>query len=293
MESKGTLILIGMPLGNADDISLRAKERLAAVDLLLCEDTRVSGRQLGQLGIQVPLLSYHQHNEASREQDIIARLKAGDTIGLVTDAGMPAISDPGSRLVAACVKEGIVVTAVPGPSAGITALALSGLDSRRYLFEGFLAPKGAERKARLAYIAGFPHTIVLYEAPHRLVRTLNDLAATGLGDRKLAIARELTKRYEEVLYLTVRDAILMYEDAPIRGEFVLVLEGKDAFHQRVPEQRDEDKADEDIEQFIREQLQAGQKKTAIRKALEARFGMTRNDAYDLVLSVEQDRDMLE
>lgn len=293
MEKKGTLILIGMPLGNADDISLRAKEHLAAVDLLLCEDTRVSGRQLGHLGIQVPLLSYHQHNEASREEEVIARLRAGETIGLVTDAGMPAISDPGSRLVAACIEAGILVTAVPGPSAGITALALSGFDSRRYLFEGFLAAKGAKRKARLAFVAGFPHTTVLYEAPHRLLRTLKDLAAAGLGDRKLAVARELTKRYEEVIYLTVQDALTMYEDAPIRGEFVLVLEGKDAFVQRMPEQKDTDEDKKEIEKFISEQLLAGEKKTAIRKALEARFGLTRNAAYDLVLAVEQGVNMLE
>lgn len=293
MNKQGQLILVGMPLGNDRDISERALKTLAMADLILAEDTRITSLFLGQHGLSASLLSYHQHNEASREETIITHLHEGKTIALVTDAGMPAISDPGTRLVRAVVEAGFLVRAVPGPSAGITALALSGLDSRRFLFEGFLAPKGAERASRLDYIASFPHTVILYEAPHRLLKTLVDLAERDLHRRELAIGRELTKRYEEVIYTTLEEAISRFEKSPIRGEFVLVLEGQDAFQARCPEDLDSERRVLLMETFARERLALGDHKTTVRKALEAQFGLARNAAYDLVLALDDHSDVLE
>lgn len=289
------LILVATPIGNARDLSERAKASLSDADLVLCEDTRVTGALLGSLGIDKPLLSYHDHNEASRAERVLAMLAEGKTLCLVSDAGMPGISDPGQRLVRVAAAAGCRITVVPGPSAVISALAVSGLDTRRFMFEGFLAAKGAERAARLAALAAADWTVVLYEAPHRLRKTLADLAAAGLGDRKLTVVRELTKRYEEVLYLDVDEAVRHFVTVPPRGEFVLVLEGLAAVRERLPDYAAAEQADrrQQAVDYLRQGLAAGLKKNALREAAETRFGLSRNDVYRLLLALEQGRDVLE
>lgn len=291
----GTLVLIATPIGNPDDFSPRAAAMLAASDLVLCEDTRVTGRLLAALGLSKPCLSYHDHNEVRRIEPVLERLREGETIALVSDAGMPAVSDPGQRLVAAVAAQGFRVSVIPGPSASLAALAVSGLDTARFYFEGFLAPKGTDRETRIAYLKHFPDTFILYEAPHRLEKTLADLEAAGLGPRKLAICRELTKRYEEVLYLTVAEAISHYRDTAIRGEFVLVVEGEAEYLRRSPEKRQADKVrqTEDARQFMRDRLAADENKSDVRREAAARFGLSRNEAYRITVELEADSDMLE
>lgn len=291
----GTLILVATPIGNQDDLSPRAAATLRDADVVLCEDTRVTARLLRSLSIDVPLLSYHDHNEASRIRLVLDYLAEGKTAALVSDAGMPGISDPGQRLVAAAAREGFSVTVIPGPSASIAALAVSGLDTRRFRFEGFIDAKGAGRKARLAALANCPDTVIIYEAPHRLMKTLRDLQSHSLGKRKLTVVRELTKTYEEILYVTVADAIVHFERVMPRGEFVLILEGETAFFARHPEAATHDQASvlNAAEAFIRERLPETLDKTMLRKAIEERFGISRNDAYRLILELSDETDMLE
>ncbi len=219
------LYLVGTPIGNLSDISPRAKEILASVDAVACEDTRRTGLLLSEFGIRSKLISYHEHNRTEKGRLLVSMLKAGQNIALVSDAGMPCISDPGEELVRDCADNDIPVQVVPGPVAGISALALSGLDSKRFIFEGFLPSEGKDRKVRIAELPENRHTFILYEAPHRLIRTLEDLAEAGLGERKIAVCRELTKKYEEVLRFTVGEALSHFRSVPPRGEFVLVIEG--------------------------------------------------------------------
>ena len=219
------LYLVGTPIGNMGDLSPRAVEILKSVDLVACEDTRRTGLLLSHFDISAKLMSYHEHNKASAGTKIISRLTDGAEVALVSDAGMPSISDPGEDLVRRCIEEGIPVTVVPGPVAGISALVLSGLDTRHYFFEGFLPVETKERKNRLRAVAAMPATAILYEAPHRLLRTLSDLAGEGLSERRIAACRELTKKYEEVVRGTVGELIAHFEETPPKGEFVLVLEG--------------------------------------------------------------------
>jgi len=223
----GGLTLVGTPIGNLSDFSPRAVEALAAADAIAAEDTRVSLKLLNHFGIKKPLVSYHEHNKASRGEELIARMREGEQIALVTDAGMPAISDPGQALVAACHEQGIPVHVVPGPTAVATAVALSGLPSGRFTFEGFLSVQKRERREHLRSLAAEPRTMVLYEAPHKLRATLADLLA-ALGDRRLAIVRELTKLHEEVQVTTLEKAVAKYEQDEPRGEIVLVIEGATA-----------------------------------------------------------------
>jgi 16S rRNA (cytidine1402-2'-O)-methyltransferase len=220
----GRLVLVATPLGNLGDTSPRAVTTLAEADAVACEDTRHTGKLLTLLGVKAKkLIAVHEHNEASMVDAILERLAAGETVALVTDAGMPAVSDPGARIVRAAVDGGYTVSVVPGPSAGVAALAISGLPTDRWVFEGFLARKGSERTARLAAVASEERTVVLYEAPHRLVATLADLAAACGGERRVAVVRELTKMHEEVWRGTLGDAVAAH-DGP-RGEYVIVLEG--------------------------------------------------------------------
>ena len=219
------LYLVGTPIGNMQDLSPRAVEVLKSVDLVACEDTRRTGLLLSHFEISAKLMSYHEHNKAAAGAKIIARLKEGAQVALVSDAGMPSISDPGEDLVKLCIEEGIDVTTVPGPVAGISALVLSGMDTRHYYFEGFLPVETKERKERLSAVASSTVTTILYEAPHRLLKTLNDLSETGPKDRRIAACRELTKKYEEVVRGTVEELIHHFTEVPPKGEFVLVLEG--------------------------------------------------------------------
>ena len=222
------LYLVGTPIGNMQDLSPRAIEVLKSADIVACEDTRRTGLLLSHFDISAKLVSYHEHNKASSGSKLISRMKEGLSVALVSDAGMPSISDPGEDLVRLCIEEGIDVTAVPGPVAGITALVLSGMDTHHYFFEGFLPVETKERKERLQVVSMMPSTTILYEAPHRLLRTLSDLSEAGLSERRISACRELTKRYEEVVRGTLSEVIDHFTKVPPKGEFVLVLEGAPA-----------------------------------------------------------------
>ncbi|MCR5057195.1 MAG: 16S rRNA (cytidine(1402)-2'-O)-methyltransferase [Clostridiales bacterium] len=220
------LYLVGTPIGNMQDLSPRAVEVLSSVELVACEDTRRTGLLLSHFGISAKLMSYHEHNKASAGSKIISRLKEGQNVALVSDAGMPSISDPGEDLVKLCIEEEIDITTVPGPVAGISALVLSGMDTRHYYFEGFLPVETKERKERLSVVSESAVSTILYEAPHRLLKTLNDLSGAGLSERRISACRELTKKYEEVVRGTVSEVISHFTEVPPKGEFVLVLEGR-------------------------------------------------------------------
>ena len=225
----GTLYLVATPIGNLADLSERAIKVLSEVDFIAAEDTRNSMRLLTHLGISKPMVSYFEHNKRERGEQITARLESGESCALITDAGTPAISDPGEDMVALCAERGIPVTSVPGPVASITALTLSGLPTGRFTFEGFLSVNKAERRAHLSALANETRTMLFHEAPHKLQATLDDLARTFGEDRRIAICRELTKAHEEILRLTLGEAVAYYKEQSPRGEYVLVVEGaKDA-----------------------------------------------------------------
>ena len=221
----GTLYVVGTPIGNLDDISFRAVRILQTVDAIAAEDTRHTGKLLKHFQIHTPQISYHQHNTKTRIPELMARLRQGHTLALVTDAGMPGISDPGQELVLACVEREIPVVPIPGPNAAIAALVASGLPTDHFCFEGFLPVKGPARQQRLAALQTESRTIILYESPHRLGLTLAALAETLGRKRPIVIARELTKRHESWWHGTLGDAIALYQQAP-RGEFTLVLAGQ-------------------------------------------------------------------
>ena len=219
------LYLVGTPIGNMGDISSRAVEILSSVDYIACEDTRVTGILLKNLGIEEhKLISYHEHNKASKGQELVDLLKQGFNVAQVSDAGMPAISDPGEDLVKLCIEQDVEFTVVPGPVAAITALVLSGISTRRYHYEGFLPNSGSERRKRLKELPKFDETIVLYEAPHRLRKLVSELKEEGFGPSRAAFCRELTKKYEEVLRMTIDEAEAYYEQTEPRGEYVVCLE---------------------------------------------------------------------
>ena len=220
----GKLTLVGTPIGNLSDMSPRAVEALRGCDFIAAEDTRVTLRLLNHFGIKKPLVSYFEHNKRQRGEAICARLEAGESAALVTDAGMPAISDPGEDLVALCHERGIPVTVAPGPSAVVTALALSGMPSGRFTFEGFLSMNKRSRREHLDSLREEPRTMIFYEAPHKLSSTLEDMLAAW-GDRPVALVRELTKLHEEAVRTTLADAAQKYREEPPRGEFVLIRGG--------------------------------------------------------------------
>lgn len=220
----GTLTLVGTPIGNLSDMSPRAVKALQECDFIAAEDTRVTMNLLNHFGVRKPLVSYYEHNKRQRGGEILTRLQAGESAVLVTDAGMPAISDPGEDLVALCHEAGIPVTVVPGPSAVVTALALSGLPTGRFTFEGFLSVNRRSRREHLESLRQERRTMVFYEAPHKLPATLRDMAET-LGDRRVALVRELTKIHEEVIRTTLAAAARRFAAEAPRGEFVLVIEG--------------------------------------------------------------------
>lgn len=220
----GTLYLVGTPIGNLGDFSPRAREILESVDFIAAEDTRVTLKLLNHFEIKRPLVSYYEHNKLESAASIIPRLLGGESCALVTDAGMPAISDPGEDLVRQCAEAGIPIASVPGPSAVVTALAMSGLPTQRFTMEGFLAVSGKSRREHLEELRDEKRTMVLYEAPHKLLDTLRDLLQT-LGDRDVALCRELTKLHEEVWRTTLSAAVEKYSAEKPRGEFVLVIRG--------------------------------------------------------------------
>lgn len=268
----GTLYIVSTPIGNLGDLSVRAGEVLRTADLVLCEDTRHSRRLLDYAGSHVPAASLHEHNEARRTAEVVTRLAAGATMALVSDAGTPLLSDPGARLVAAAIEAGVAIVPVPGASALLAALVASGLDATRFTFVGFLARKGRERRDALAEVATLRHTAVLYEAPGRVGDTLADLVAACGADRAAAVARELTKQYEEVRRGTLGALAAYYADAPPRGEVVLVVAGAAPATSAGPD----DAAVRDAARALRAEG-TGARETA--RQLAERFGLSRNDAY--------------
>ena len=223
----GTLYLVGTPIGNLGDFSPRAVETMKSVDFIAAEDTRVTLKLLNHFDIHKPLISYYEHNKVESSAVILPRLLAGESCVLVSDAGMPAISDPGEQLVRLCAEQGIPVSTVPGPSAVVTALALSGLPTQRFTFEGFLSTANKPRREHLETLRHERRTMVIYEAPHKLIETLKDLLEV-LGDRDIALCRELTKLHEECRRTTIAQALEYYRENYPRGEFVLVIRGEAA-----------------------------------------------------------------
>lgn len=273
----GTLYLVPTPIGNLGDISKRMADTLAQVDFVAAEDTRVSLKLLNHLDIRKPMLSYHRHNTQTGGPQVLARLRAGENGALVTDAGMPAISDPGEELVAQCVEEGIPVVALPGPCALVTALAVSGQPTGRFTFEGFLAMNKKNRRAHLESLRGEERTMIFYEAPHKLTATLEDLADTFGGDRPVSLCRELTKLHEEVVRTTLGEAAEFYRNTPPKGEFVLVVRG-------VQPQTGEEATLEDglalVERLRGEGLSL---RDAVKRAAKE-LGLSRNQLYDCALN---------
>ncbi len=224
-DNKGTLYLCATPIGNLGDISARCLEVLQSVDLIAAEDTRRTLQLLNHFGISKALTSYHEHNKKAKGEYIVSLLLEGKDVAQVSDAGTPAISDPGEDLVKLCIENNITVTSVPGPVAGITALILSGLSARRYAFEGFLSTNKRNRQEHLMSVKNDTHTLIFYEAPHKLLTTLRDMRDTFGGERKIALARELTKLHEEIIRTDIDGAIAYYEEKSPRGEYVLIIEG--------------------------------------------------------------------
>ena len=221
----GKLCLVGTPIGNLGDMSPRALRALEEADFIAAEDTRVTLKLLNHFNIKKPLVSYYEHNARSAGERILERILAGENCALVTDAGMPSVSDPGEDLAARCAEAGVELTAVPGPCAAVTALALSALPAGRFCFEGFLSTSGRSRREHLESLKGERRTMVFYEAPHKLVKTLEDLRAAFGPGRRIALCREMTKLHEEVVRSTLGEAAALYAETPPRGEFVLVVEG--------------------------------------------------------------------
>lgn len=271
----GMLYLVATPIGNLGDFSPRAAETLAQADFIAAEDTRVSVKLLNHFDIKKPLVSYHEHNRAAAGQAILTRLLAGETCALVTDAGTPAISDPGQELVALCAENGVTVQAVPGCCAAIAALAVSGLDTRRFTFEGFLPSGKKERRAALEELTGEARTMVFHEAPHRLRATLGDMAEV-LGDRPAALCRELTKLHEETVRTTLEQAAAYYAANEPRGEYVLVVAG------RPRQDRPPLTLEEGVARVLRLRADGIRMKDAVRQVADD-TGLSRNELYDAAL----------
>ncbi|MDE7278745.1 MAG: 16S rRNA (cytidine(1402)-2'-O)-methyltransferase, partial [Oscillospiraceae bacterium] len=223
-ENFGQLFVVGTPIGNLGDITYRAVETLKSVDFICAEDTRVTVKLLNHYEIKKPLVSYHEHSARQVSESIVSRILAGENCAVVSDAGMPCISDPGEDLVRRCIESGIVVTVVPGPTAMASAVAVSGLSTSRFSFEGFLSVTKKQRFSHLQSVANDTRTLIFYEAPHKLVSTLEDMLEY-FGDRKISLCRELTKVYEEVIRTTISGAIEYYSEKNPKGEYVLVVEG--------------------------------------------------------------------
>ncbi len=274
----GTLYLVATPIGNLADLSPRAVKVLSEVDFIAAEDTRNSMRMLTHLGIAKPMVSYFEHNKRERGEQIAKRLEDGESCALITDAGTPAISDPGEDMVALCAERGIPVSSIPGPVASIVALTLSGLPTGRFTFEGFLSTNKADRRAHLSALANEQRTMLFHEAPHKLRTTLKDLCAAFGEGRRVAICRELTKLNEEILRLTLGEACARYEEQEPRGEYVLVVEGtRDAAQDRAFWQ------DLDIPAHVAYYVQKGMTKMEAVKQTAKDRGLPKNEVYQKVL----------
>ncbi len=276
----GKLFLCATPIGNLSDMTPRVIETLEAVDLIAAEDTRNSIKLLNHFEIKTPMTSYHEYNKVEKAKYLIEQMQAGKNIALITDAGTPAISDPGEVLVAMCHEAGIVVTSLPGAAACITALTLSGLSTRRFCFEGFLPSEKKDKKDILEDLKKESRTIILYEAPHHLVRTLQELYDT-LGNRRVTLCRELTKRFETVLPTTLEEALSMYKTEEPRGEYVLVLEGKSL--QEFKKEQEADWQSISIEEHMAIYKQKGVDHKEAMKLVAKDRGISKRDVYQYLL----------
>ena len=276
----GMLYLVPTPIGNLGDISERCRRTLEEADFIAAEDTRVSLKLLNYLGIKKSLVSYYEHNKAFKGNVILERILAGETCALVSDAGSPAISDPGEDLVRLCAENGITVTAIPGPCAVITALSISGLPTGRFCFEGFLSTAKKSRKEHLQSLISETRTMIFYEAPHKLVSTLEDLAEAFGADRKISLCRELTKLHEEVVRTTLGEAIQKYTENAPKGEFVLVVDGAAPAVKEVPTAED---AGDMVKRLMSEGLS---RKDAIKQTAKA-LDLPKNVVYDAALSIDE------
>ncbi len=277
----GTLYLVPTPIGNLGDLSPRAVETLQKADFIAAEDTRVTLKLLNHFGIKKPMVAYYRHNTQAGGQTILRRVLAGESCALVTDAGTPAVSDPGEELVGLCVASGITVTALPGPCALTTALSVSGLPTGRFTFEGFLAMNKKNRQAHLSSLTAETRTMIFYEAPHKLLATLQDLAATFGPHRPVALCRELTKLHEEVVRTTLGEAVQTYTDQLPKGEFVLVVGGAPEVTEEAPSQEDA------LGQVSALRRQGATLKDAV-KTVSKSLGLPRNQLYALALRQEQE-----
>lgn len=275
----GTLYLVATPIGNLSDLSPRAADTLAQADFIAAEDTRVTMKLLSHLGLKKPMVSYHEHNKASAGQTVLARLLSGESCALVTDAGTPAVSDPGEDLVRLCAENGVAVQSIPGCCALISALAVSGLPTGRFVFEGFLPVNRAQRRERLQALLGEERTILFYEAPHRLRSALEDLR-TAFGDRPIALCRELTKLHEETRRTTLVQAAAYYQENEPRGEYVLVVSGA------APAEEGAVSLEEGVELVLTRRARGERMKDAVRQ-VAADTGLARNELYDAALRAAQ------
>ncbi len=276
----GTLYLCATPIGNLKDITPRVLETLAAVDLIAAEDTRNSIKLLNHFHIKTSMTSYHEYNKVEKAQVLVQKMKEGQNVALITDAGTPAISDPGEVLVKLCQREGITVTSLPGAAACITALTLSGLSTERFCFEGFLPSEKREKAEILELLEGETRTMILYEAPHHLKRTLQELYE-ALGDRNITICRELTKKFETVIPTTLKSAVALYEAEEPRGEYVLVVEGKSLQQKR--KERRESFLSLSIEEHMRRYEEAGMERKEAMKAVAKDRGVGKREIYQYML----------
>ncbi|MBQ2580107.1 MAG: 16S rRNA (cytidine(1402)-2'-O)-methyltransferase [Ruminococcus sp.] len=276
----GILYVVGTPIGNLGDMTYRAVETLEKVDFICAEDTRVSAKLLNYFEIKTPLVSYHEHNAAQVGSGICDRIAAGENAAIVTDAGMPCISDPGELLVKMCAERGIKVEVVPGPSAVISGLAISGLGPKNFQFEGFLSVTKKQRSEHLASVAKSTHTLIFYEAPHKLQNTLEDMLKF-FGDRKISLCRELTKMHEEVIRTTLSQAVEMYKDVKPKGEFVLVIEGANESELSAAET-----IDEALEQ-VRALVEKGMRGADACKQIAKATGFSKGELYTKLLEEKE------
>ncbi|MDO5737862.1 MAG: 16S rRNA (cytidine(1402)-2'-O)-methyltransferase [Eubacteriales bacterium] len=283
---EGTLYLVPLAIGNPLDISPRAIECLSNVEIILCEDTRTFALNMAKFSLSANLLSYHAHNEAERNPEVLDLLAAGHDLALVSDAGMPVISDPGQSLVRACREARLRVSALPGPNAALTALVASGLDASRFVFEGFIGKRDAELRRRLLELLSEERSMIFYEAPHRLARFYNIAEEVGLGDRLLLAARELTKQYEEYSFLTLKEHLELLEIKEPRGEYVLVLEGLAEYRKRCPEAVRASEANELLER-MQAGLESGKPLKEIAKELSQQFNYSKREIYQKLLDISK------
>lgn len=281
----GKLYLCPTPIGNLSDISARVLETLKSVDLIAAEDTRVSMKLLNHFDIKKPITSYYEHNKREKGDYLINKLLSGINIAIVTDAGMPGISDPGEDLVRRCIENNITVESLPGACAFATALVASGLPTGRFTFEGFLSVNKKSRREHLSSLIGETRTIIFYEAPHKLIYTLNDLMETFGRDRKIVLAREITKKHEEYIRTDIGGAIEHFSETPPRGEFVLIIAGAD--ENEIKEKRREELPSADA--LIKNYITSGLKGKEIARLTAEKTGISKNEAYDLYLKIKAEQ----